>query len=214
MAKLKVRMTFTEPLLGTLAGDPKVATEFILSKNPEGTVTDEVESLPSDDPGEVLLVKASTVFPRDAAGRPFIWDYQIKGWFKEACLAWCQRDVMTKEQLKKLRLTEWMYKRTIDLQIFVRPRRLMLILPDGVVGVPGDLDFLERPLRKETFKGGKVCLARSEMVPVGSYIEATVTVFNDKLVEYVKSWLVEFGPLHGMLQWRNSGMGRFEADVA
>lgn len=26
-----------------------------------------------------------TVFPRDKDGTPFIWDYQMKGMFKDAC---------------------------------------------------------------------------------------------------------------------------------
>jgi len=29
-----------------------------------------------------VLEKASTIFPRDKDGRPFLWGYQIKGLFK------------------------------------------------------------------------------------------------------------------------------------
>ena len=68
---MKVELTFTEPLLGTLAGDPNVATEFILSKHPGGIPqTDEVESLAE------TTEKASTLFSRNSEGQPILWDYR------------------------------------------------------------------------------------------------------------------------------------------
>ncbi len=199
---MKVELTFTEPLLGTLAGDPKVATEFILSKHPDGIPQpDETESL------EETTEKASTLFSRNSDGQPLLWDYQIKGFLKSACLAMLESGTMTEKELKPVKLGRWSYKRTIDLVVFPSPRRLILELPDGVS--PDNLDFLERPLRKDGFKGGNVCLARSETCPVGTKLQCEITTLNPKLTDYIKRWL-DYGALSGLGQWRNSGMGRFD----
>ena len=141
---MKVRITFTEPLLGTLAGDPKVAEEFIISKHPDAPQEDEKDSIPEK------VEKASTLFPKTPDGKPFVWDYQWKGFFKEACLAMIETDTMTKDEQKKMRLTVYMHKRTVDKQVFTMPRKMMLDLPEGAVQ---PLPFLERPLRASTMKG-------------------------------------------------------------
>ncbi len=198
---MEIELTFTEPLLGTLAGDPEVATEFILSKHPEGAQTDELGTL------EDAKEKASTLFSRNSDGCPILWDYQIKGFFKQACLAMIMSEFYTKEQLKKFRLTEYMYKRTIDLMVFVTPRRLVLDLPKGCD--PNHLDFIERPLRGQTMRGERISLARSEVCPAGTRIKLVVETENPKLKQFVEQWL-DYGTKSGIGQWRNSGMGRFE----
>ncbi len=201
MEVMKIEIEFTEPLLGTLSGDPEIATEFILSKNPNNN-TDEAECLPNDD----ALEKGSTVFPRTPAGEPLIWDYQMKGFFKSACEAMITSGKYTKEALKKYRLTMYMYKKTIDKLVFANPRRILIQLPDKVDAA--HLDFLERPLRGDTMRGERVCLARSEMIPAGAKVSFEVECLNSKLEKFVKEWL-DYGRLMGMLQWRSSGMGRF-----
>ena len=67
-------------------------------------------------------------------------------------------------------------------------------------------------------QGPRVALARSEEVPAGSIIEFTVilaspTLTNKEKVkiasdDLLKEWL-DYGQLHGLGQWRNSGKGRF-----
>jgi len=194
-------LTLIEPLLGTLAGDPNIATEFILSKHPDGQVqADEVESL-----GKVKE-KASTIFSRNADNQPILWDYQVKGFFKSACKAMIETDTFTKAELKEVRLTSYLHKRTIDTQLFIAPRRLVLRLPDGVD--ENNLDFLERPLRGETMRGERISLARSEMCPAGTKLKCQIIVLNDKLFPFISRWL-DYGKLNGLGQWRNSGMGRF-----
>ena len=198
---MEVELTFTEPLLGTLAGDPNVATEFILSKHPDGIPQqDEVESL------EEMKEKSSTLFSRNPEGRPLLWDYQVKGFLKSACLAMITAGTMTQDELKKVGLTKYMHKRTIDLIIFVSPRRLLLDLPDGIDH--NNLDFLERPLRGETMRGERIALARSESCSAGTKLRCAITSMNPKLNEYINRWL-DYGVLSGLGQWRNSGMGRF-----
>lgn len=75
-----VTLTFLEELLGTASANPDIHTEFIASKGPQPE--EEVEALP-DVEGEIE--KSTTVFSRDPSGKPALWDYQIKGFFKDAC---------------------------------------------------------------------------------------------------------------------------------
>lgn len=60
MKKLKVRLTFTEPVLGTWPSNQNIAREFIASKSPDAaTVEDEVAALGAD----AVADKGMTVFP-------------------------------------------------------------------------------------------------------------------------------------------------------
>ncbi len=192
---LKCKITFTEPLLGTLAGDPEIAKEFILSKRPEGMSEDEVKALTNDE----ALAKACTVFPRDEDGKVFIWDYQWKGFFKEAFKAFNMGTIYTKDDLNKAGLRA--YKKSTDLLIFVKPRMCVL-------KYEGELGWCERPLRGSTAQGERISLARSEEVPAGAKGEIEIVSMNKNLWPYIKAAL-DYGELKGMLQWRNSGKGRF-----
>jgi len=198
--KMKVKLTFTEPLLGTLAGNKEVASEFILAKNPKGMAEDEENSLPTEE----RLEKSSTIFPRDEKGNVFLWDYQLKGFFKEACEAMIRSESMTKEELKKFGLTLYLYKKTIDQLVFVMPRKIILKLARNSV-----ITVCERPLRGQTMKGERISLARSEEMPVGTTIEFEVKCLNEKLYPFIEQWLT-YGALKGTGQWRNSGKGRFD----
>jgi hypothetical protein len=200
---MKYKLTFTEPVLGTWAGDPQLAGEFIASKNPDGPAKDEEKTIEEFDLAE-QLIKGSTVFPK-LNGIPFFWDYQFKGFFKESCYQMVFSNTMTMAELKKFRLTPYLYKRTIASQIFVLPRKIM------IHGAPETLEFCERPLRGETMKGERICLARSEMCPTGVTCEIEVVCLNKKLEAFIPQWL-KYGELKGMLQWRNSGMGRFSTE--
>lgn len=197
---MKVEIEFTEPLLGTLAGDPNLATEFILSKHPNSSKEDEAESLPEES-----IEKASTIFSRDPDGNPILWDYQVKGFFKAACRAMIDSGCLTKEELKKVQLTSYLHKRIIDTLVFVKPRRLVLQLPDGFIG---PLEFLERPIKVDTMKGERVALARSQMCPAGTKLVFEVKTLTEKVDKFIERWL-DYGELYGLGQWRNSGMGRF-----
>lgn len=196
---MKVRLVFTEGLLGTVSGNPKLAEEYILSKRPAGVAEDEMEALGPEEAVE----KTSTVFPRED-GAVFLWDYQVKGFFKSACRAMIDMETMTKEELKSLKLTLYSFKRTIDTLIFVEPRKIVLSLPGGK-----GTSFCERPLRADTMKGERVALARSEEAPPETSCEFRVMSLNKKLLPIVETWL-SYGRLSGLGQWRNSGKGRFE----
>ena len=195
---MKVKLTFTDSVLGTLSGNKELAKEFIVTKHPEGASKDEMDAL-VDVPE--ALQKASTYFSRDKHNHPILWDYQVKGFLKGACSALINTGRWKKEDLKKYRLTQYLYKRTIDQQVFVYPRQIPLILA-------GDLFFVERPLRAETMKGERIALARSEAAPVGSDITCEIRWLNENLKDWVKEWL-DYGAFIGIGQWRSSGMGRF-----
>ena len=194
---MKVLITFTEPLLGTLPGNKEIAGEFIGSKHPEGIDPDEIRA---NERLEEAIGKKSTGFARNKEGNPMLWDYQIKGFFKEACEAMIYSETTTKEELKNVRLTPYLYKKTIDKLIFIFPRQIPLQLSDK-------LTFCERPLKAQTMKGERISLARSEQASIGTKIEIKITTLNKNLDPYILRWL-DYMALFGLGQWRTSGKGR------
>ena len=123
MKEIKVRITFTEPILGTSPANPDVYREFIGSKSPDAlSVEDEVAALGADAVAE----KAMTVFPRTEDGTPFLYDYQIKGFFKDTCGGLRKVKGTASEKIKA-------YKKEIDKLIFPEPRVIPLEF-DGPVG--------------------------------------------------------------------------------
>lgn len=196
MDKMRVRVTFTEQVLGTGCSNPDVHREFIASKAPDAATRDEeVAALGADEVAD----KGTTVFPRMEDGTPFMWDYQVKGFFKDACsmLRRCKTS-------KSAKLTA--HRKVIDGCVFVRPRKIPFIF-DGEVG------SCQRPLRAQTAQGERVALAESETVPAGSTIEFEVVTMADGCgADIVSEWL-GYGLFRGMGQWRNSGMGTFEWEL-
>lgn len=191
MEKIKVRLTFTESVLGTSPNNEEIYRDYIASTNPE-TVDEEVEALPIDE----QIEKGTTVFPRTKDGVPFIYDYQIKGMFKDACqmLARLKND---KNESCKIKA----YKKVIDGLIFPSPRQIPFSF-DGEIGL------CQRPLRAQTAQGERVALAISEEIPAGATVEFTVTCLDNAHIPAVREWL-DYGALRGYGQWRNSGHGRF-----
>ncbi len=186
---MRVKLMFTECLLGTLSGNPDIAEEFIASRHPDGPQDDELHAeLPEGD-----VEKSSTIFPREG-GEPFIWDYQIKGFLKDACSM-----LRRVKDTKSSKLTA--YKKVIDGLIFPGPRKIF-------IDVVGDISWCERPLRAQTAQGERIALARSESVPAGSSLTFDITCLADKYIKLVEEWL-DYGSLRGLGQWRNSGKGRF-----
>lgn len=192
MKEIKVKLTFTEPILGSTAADKDIARNYIASKAPDAPkIEEEVEALGVDAVEE----KSMTIFPRLEDGTPFLWDYHVRGFFKSACQA-----LNMAEPGKKLAA----FKKKIDLLVFVNERKIPYILPDG-----GEVGNLQRPLRAQTAQGERVALANSEMIPAGTTCEFSITVLQDDLLSRVRDWL-SFGRFNGLGQWRNGSYGRFE----
>lgn len=191
--RISVTLTLTEELLGTASANPELMREFIASKRPAGTDEDEVKSLPEVDEE---LQKSMTVFCRLADESPFLYDYQIKGFFKDACGMLRRVKGKVSEKVKA-------YKKVIDGLVFVSPRKILVhIHGDGKIGT------CERPLRAQTAQGERIALARSETVPAGTTISFLVELLDEKLFDALEEWL-DYGQLRGLGQWRNSGKGRF-----
>ena len=82
MKSIKVRITFIENILGTSPADENIYRAYIGSKSPNSkTIENEVAALGENAVAE----KTMTVFPKNKEGVPFLYDYQIKGFFKDTC---------------------------------------------------------------------------------------------------------------------------------
>lgn len=195
MKEIKVRLTFTEDVLGTANADKNVHSEFIASKAPDApSREEEVEALGAEE----VERKEMTVFPRMENGSPMFWDYQIKGFFKDTCsaLSRCKGEDYSKESCGMKA-----YKKIIDGCIFPQPRKIE-------IHMNGEMGNCQRPLRAQTAQGERIALANSEAVPAGSWIEFKVVCLSDAYENAVREWL-NYGQFKGIGQWRNSGMGRF-----
>lgn len=191
MNTIKARITFTEDILGTASANPEIHREYIASKAPEAvSLEEEVEAIGVDGVAE----KSMTVFPRDNEGNPILFDYQIKGFFKDATGVLRKVPGTKASKIKA-------YKKEIDGLLFVNPRMIPMNL-NGPIGV------CERPLRAQTAQGERVALASSESAPAGTTIDIEINCLTEDMYELAKECL-DYGALRGIGQWRNSGRGRF-----
>lgn len=201
MKKLHVKVTFIEPILGTSPNNEEIYRDFIGSKAPDASsVEEEVAAVGVEE----VVEKGMTVFPRNADGQPIIWDYQVKGFFKDACSMLSRvggkgEDGKKKKVNESSRMTA--FKKVIDGLIFPQPRQIPITFD-------GEMGHCQRPLRAQTAQGERVSLAMSEEIPAGAQCEFDVVCLSDDTIAAVKEWL-DYGVLRGLGQWRNSGKGRF-----
>lgn len=191
---IRVRVTTTEEMLGTASANAEIHEEFIASKAPDAmTREEEIEAIGTEE----VFRKDMTVFPR-VNGKPVAWDYQWKGYFKDACGSLKKVPGSVCSGIKA-------YKKEIDGLIFVEPRAIPIEF-DGEIGI------CQRPLRAQTAQGERIALTSSEAIPDG----ATMT-FNIRLLmpthEKAVLEMLDYGQLRGFGQWRNSGKGRFRYEV-
>lgn len=84
MKRLRVRITFTEDVLGTCPNNTELHTDYVASKAPDAArMEEEIEAMGASEYAE----KGMTVFPRSQGGEPMLYDYQIKGFFKDSAKA-------------------------------------------------------------------------------------------------------------------------------
>lgn len=195
--KKKIKITLTEEMLGTASSNPEIHDEFIASHAPDAkSRKEEVEAIGVEE----VIEKSVTKFPR-IDGKPIIWDYQIKGFFKDAC-----------GMLNRVSGTEsaslTAFKKVIDGIIFVYPRAIPIQMPEG-----GQIGECQRPLRAQTAQGERIALAHSESIPAGTVLEFEVEIMelkkDKKLLEACFIEWMDYGAKRGLGQWRNSGKGRF-----
>jgi hypothetical protein len=182
VAKYTVRYARDLKLLQEIAGkDAEKAKE-------------ELESLPAEE----LMEKATTVFHRATDGVPILYDYQFKGFLKEAfgiMLELAEGEI----KVGKTKVSKWTYKRIVDNFVFVSPRQIKLGVVSGIC---------TRPLRADTMKGERVSLASSEVMPAGTSFELEIETLAPALDKLIVQCL-DYGRKKGLGQWRNSGKGSF-----
>ena len=191
MKEMKIRVTFTEDLLGSSSSDPHLHENYIASKAPDAWSTaEEVEALGID----AVVENGKTIFPKDTDGTPVFWDYQIKGFFKDTAGALRKIPGSESSKIKA-------YKKEIDGLIFIKERAIP-------INFDGEMTICERPLRAQTAQGERVALASSEEIPAGATIEFTILYQIPQHEKAIREWL-DYGVYRGLGQWRNSGKGRF-----
>lgn len=151
------------------------------------------------DTVEHVEEKGWTGFHR-VEGQPILYDYVIKGFFKDACGMLRRANGTLSSKIKA-------YKKVIDGLVFVDPRHLVLHIPAGA-----EMGVLERPLRAQTAQGERVALARSDTCPPGTVLEFDLTIMGGVSKALLTEWF-EYGALRGLGQWRNAGYGRFEYEL-
>ncbi len=215
MKELNIRVTLTEEMLGTKAADPEVFKTYIASKHPSLLAApDEVEASDAAERERIAAGKLedqhTTVFHR-TGGVIGIWDYQIKGFLKDACGALNRMDKGDPlKGGKGSELTKLVaYQTKIDSCVFVFPRFIPIQFPRALQNGGGEpVGICERPLRASTAQGPRVSLARSETVPPESTLEFTIRIHIAEIVPWM-TYCLDYGVVRGLGQWRNSGKGRF-----
>jgi len=192
---IKVKVTMFEEILGTASANPEIHEEFIASKAPDApSREEEVAAIGADE----VFEKGMTVFPRDKDGRPIAWDYQWKGFFKDACGALRRVPGTACGKIKA-------FKKEIDGLIFPEPRQIPIVF-DGEMGI------CQRPLRGQTAQGERIALASSECIPAGATMTFDIRMLLPEHEKAIREML-NYGQLRGFGQWRNSGKGRFRYEV-
>lgn len=193
--ELRIKITFLEELLGTASANLDIHREYIANKAPDAKSTEEeVEAIGVD----AVLEKSMTVFPRNEDGQPILFDYQVKGFFKDSTAALRKVPGSKASKVKA-------YKKEIDGLLFVFPRMIPLDMPSPVT-------TSSRPLRAQTAQGERIALSTSEAAPAGTTVELTISALTKDMFELAKECL-DYGTLRGIGQWRNSGKGRFAYEV-
>lgn len=193
----KLKLTFLTDVLGTVPLNKQIYVDYIASKDgspPEAAA--EADTIALEDKGKTGFHRVNGL-----NSDPFLYDYALKGFMKDACGMLARVDGSLSKKIKA-------YKKIIDGLVFVEPRQIAFNLA-------GDIGELQRPLRAQTPQGERVALAFSETVPAGSTLEFTLLVLDDGAVsqELLSEWF-DYGKFRGLGQWRNGSYGRFEYEIA
>lgn len=191
MKTYKIRLEFTQPLLGTVPKNEDIYRDFVASKAAlnDDELAEELETV------EHIEESGWTGFHLEN-GQPILYDYVIKGFFKDAC-SMLRR--VTGTESKKMRA----YKKIIDGLIFPKPRKISFVLPEGA-----EMGIIERPLRASTPQGERIALVRSDTVPEGTKLEFELQILGQVSEKLLREWL-DYGAVRGLGQWRNAGWGTF-----
>lgn len=202
----RVRITGIDQILGSITANEEIFTKYIASK----CETDEELSKAEEDAKKVAEMEGKeTIFYRDSEGNPVLKGYQIKGFLKSAAKALRGTfDVMGSGTTSQGKIDTLIFINQDDINFYKDGKKVTDI--DG---------YLERPLRAMTAQGPRVSLAKSEVINSGWTAEFDVTFISDVSGGRAKTYtwdtiekMFEYGSLNGLLQWRNSGKGRFTTE--
>lgn len=191
MKEIKVKLTLTNEALGMMPTSDKIYEDFIAANAPDAPSREEEIA---ENGIDAVAEKGKTVFPKLPDGRPFFWDYQIRGMFKDS-IGMLRRVTGTAASKEKA------YKKVVDGLLFVKERRVPIWVYD-------ETGTCQRPLRTDGPTGSRTALASSETVPEGSVIEFTIIMLDERIEPIVRECL-DYGALRGIGQWRNAGKGTF-----
>jgi hypothetical protein len=221
MSKYHVKLTLTEPMLGSAPAEPTVYEQFIAAKrikkgvapaalieqrklDHDKVVEEELAMLPEPE-GNI------SVFRRKD-GNLVMMDFQIRGFLKEAA-----------EAIDGV----WGSRSKIDKWLFVSPRAIPIMRDGKPLAKPNEHNN-ERPLRANTMQGPRVALASSEEIAEGVTLDFDITCLplgvaggppgaGKKTLQMTKericSWL-DYGALNGLGQWRTGSYGRFTYEIS
>lgn len=196
----EVELELIEPMLGTVPANRDVHSEYIkdrASKRVDAPGEGPIDQADEIVPDEGLGSKGYTTFYTDKEGHPILMDYQIKGFIKES--GNIMKDLVPTGQAAGFKAL----RSHIDNELFVFPRRIKLA--DKV-----DPEPLERPLRAQTMQGPRVTVVKSDTVPEGTSFKFQIKVLkSSKITEDVIRFVLDYGEVKGLGQWRNGSYGRF-----
>lgn len=214
---MKVKLTLIEDMLGTTPADPAVHAKWVASLAPDAmSMEEEVAAVGVDQ----AITNCMTIFPKENEV-PFVWDYQIRGFFKDSCgmLARIKPIKNDDGKLVPRNLSSQIkaYKKVVDGLIFVKPRKVFFTRPSDPVGDPLgqmliQMGNCQRSGRWDTPLGPRTALINSESVPEGSCLTFDIILLDSTHESLVREWL-DYGELHGLGQWRNSGKGKFTYEI-
>lgn len=194
MDRYRVKLTLTEPILGSVPKDKDVYETYVASLAPDNT-DDEMDTVQEAEE------RGWTGFHRLDDGTFILYDYVFKGFMKSACYFMKQAKAPHSEKLAA-------YKKKIDGLVFVFPRRVPLIPPEPI----DEPETLSRSLRAQTPRGERTALAKSDTLPVGTTIEFDVEVLGAITEAMLREWFT-YGSRMGLGQWRSGSYGRFEYEM-
>lgn len=240
MQRIYVEVMLLEKSLGTSPSNKELLTEYIASRAPDAKSRE--EEIAAIGPEEAEK-KQTTIYPKgyflkgehkyidvldaregkrkyqmngiddeskqELVKLPFMWNYQMRGFFKDSCGLLSRGGAKHSAALKA-------YKKVIDGNIFVGPRRIAWDIPEYGIDEEGNtfkidpcnLPILQRPLRIQGPTGERSAIASSEELPIGSSMKFYIEFMNPKDRDVILEWL-DYGVMHGLGAWRNSGKGIF-----
>lgn len=224
--RMKIEIQLQKPALGMSPADPE-ALKYVAKKedeqSPDDGTTEErtttiwpkAHFIRDQYDGHWILVdepNCPTYDPEttEVFTLPYIFDYQLRGMFKDSCGLLNRSKNNISADLKS-------YKKRIDGNIFIAERKIPFNMPDfyeeGGKKIPtyteaGGLQSIPRTLRISGPTGERSAISISEVIPPNSTFKFEVLLTDAKLRSVVVEWL-DYGLLHGLGQWRNSGIGTY-----